>query len=191
MTVLPTVPGGFGTILADPPWAFETYSGAGVPTQAADPYTTLDLDGLKALPVGLCAADACALFMWYSGTHTDQAIALGEAWGFAFKRSEVFIWVKAKHGVRPKIGMGHWTRNGAECCALFTRGAPAVLSHDVEQVIFCGRGAHSEKPWQTYELIERLVAGPYLELFARTTRANWQAWGNQVGVRDGLFGDAA
>jgi hypothetical protein len=28
--------------------------------------------------------------------------------------------------------------------------------------------------------IERLVAGPYLELFARTTRPGWDSWGNQT-----------
>ena len=43
---------------------------------------------------------------------------------------------------------------------------------------------HSRKPEQTYERIEKLVDGPYLELFARKTKPNWDSWGNQVGLFD-------
>ena len=32
--------------------------------------------------------------------------------------------------------------------------------------------------------IEKLVDGPYLELFARKTKPNWDSWGNQVGLFD-------
>jgi N6-adenosine-specific RNA methylase IME4 len=31
-----------------------------------------------------------------------------------------------------------------------------------------------------HERIERLVAGPYCELFARQTRPNWDCWGNEI-----------
>ena len=46
------------------------------------------------------------------------------------------------------------------------------------------RREHSRKPEQTYERIERLVDGPYLELFARKTNNNWDSWGDQVGLFD-------
>ncbi|AEQ52028.1 type II DNA modification methyltransferase, putative [Pelagibacterium halotolerans B2] len=39
---------------------------------------------------------------------------------------------------------------------------------------------HSRKPDEQYELIESCSKGPYLELFARGTRANWTYWGNQA-----------
>ena len=178
--------GPFGCILADPPWNFETFSGdSAVPTQADDPYPTMTREDLLALPVAAVAAPDCALIMWASGTHTDQAIDLGRAWGFRFIRSELFVWVKSREGYRPNLGMGYWTRNGAEIALLFTRGKPKPLSHAVEQLIFCPRGSHSAKPDQQYDAIEALVAGPYLELFARSRRPNWSAWGNQVGIRDG------
>src|SRR5215831_479436 len=38
----------------------------------------------------------------------------------------------------------------------------------------------ARKPDCVYERIERLVAGPYLELFARRRRRGWYAWGNEV-----------
>jgi N6-adenosine-specific RNA methylase IME4 len=42
---------------------------------------------------------------------------------------------------------------------------------------------HSRKPDETYARIERLLPGPYLELFARQSRPAWDGFGDQ----DGLF----
>ena len=41
-------------------------------------------------------------------------------------------------------------------------------------------GAILADPPGTHERIERLVAGPYLELFARQRRAGWDVWGNET-----------
>jgi hypothetical protein len=46
------------------------------------------------------------------------------------------------------------------------------------------RREHSRKPEVVHERIERLVEGPYLELFARASRPGWDAWGNQSGLFD-------
>ena len=43
---------------------------------------------------------------------------------------------------------------------------------------------HSRKPDCVRDRIERLVGGPYLELFARETKANWDSLGNQNGLFD-------
>jgi N6-adenosine-specific RNA methylase IME4 len=44
-------------------------------------------------------------------------------------------------------------------------------------------GRHSEKPIAAYEIIERTFpALPKIELFARTQRSGWSAWGNEVGT---------
>ncbi|MCW0218337.1 MAG: MT-A70 family methyltransferase, partial [Prosthecobacter sp.] len=39
---------------------------------------------------------------------------------------------------------------------------------------------HSRKPDEQYEIIEACSPGPYVELFARGTRQNWEVWGNQA-----------
>jgi hypothetical protein len=39
---------------------------------------------------------------------------------------------------------------------------------------------HSRKPDEQYALIEACSPGPYLELFARGTRAGWTTWGHQA-----------
>lgn len=185
-------PGPFGCILADPPWAFRTYSGKHcTPHRGAhDHYITTRTDALSEIPLAPVVAKDAALFMWVVDSHLEEAFQLGRAWGFEFKTC-AFVWVKSKPGGYPHIGMGYWTRKQTEQCWLFTRGSPKRLGKGVEQIIHCPRGAHSAKPEQQYGLIERLVGGPYLEMFARTTKPGWTAWGNQVGARDdSLFAGA-
>lgn len=48
------------------------------------------------------------------------------------------------------------------------------------QLILGPRREHSRKPDDIYDRIKRLLPGPYLELFARTSgRPGWTAWGDQ------------
>jgi N6-adenosine-specific RNA methylase IME4 len=48
------------------------------------------------------------------------------------------------------------------------------------QIIMAPVGAHSAKPDEARRRIERLVLGPYLELFARQKTDGWFAWGNEI-----------
>ncbi|MGB3042474.1 MAG: MT-A70 family methyltransferase [Xanthobacteraceae bacterium] len=167
--------GPFGAVLADPPWSFRTYGGKEVaPARAEQPYSVMSLTDLKALPVGDVAARDAILFMWTVSHLQDEATDLARAWGFTSK-SVAFIWDKGR------VGMGYWTRQEAEICKLYTRGKPKRLHADVRQIIRAPRREHSRKPDEQYGRIERLVAGPYLELFARQSWPGWVAWGNQVG----------
>jgi N6-adenosine-specific RNA methylase IME4 len=38
---------------------------------------------------------------------------------------------------------------------------------------------HSRKPDEFYDIIEGCSPGPYLELFARYKRPDWDQWGNE------------
>jgi N6-adenosine-specific RNA methylase IME4 len=84
----------------------------------------------------------------------------------------------------PFAGLGYWTRANTEPCLLATRGKPKRLNADVRQGIIAPRREHSRKPEGIHFRIERLVAGPYVELFARETRPGWDCWGNEVGKFD-------
>jgi N6-adenosine-specific RNA methylase IME4 len=55
---------------------------------------------------------------------------------------------------------------------------------DVRRLVVEKRREHSRKPDCVRERIERLVAGPYLELFARETKEGWDRWGNQSALFD-------
>ncbi|MNQ97153.1 hypothetical protein D3C85_1127850 [compost metagenome] len=76
--------------------------------------------------------------------------------------------------------MGYWTRKQAEICIMFTRGKPRRIGKGVRQIIEAPRREHSRKPDETHDRVQALVAGPYLELFARQPRAGWAVWGNQT-----------
>lgn len=185
--------GHYGVILCDPPWAFQTYSGKkATPHRCAeDHYKTMTFAEMKDLPVGDWAAKDCALFMWVVGSHLDEAIKLGEAWGFTMK-TDAFYWFKQKlinaeqidmftgDIAPPRISMGYYTRKQVEPVFLFTKGKPKRQSKGVRQVILAPTREHSRKPDQQYDRIEELMKGPYLELFARTQRPGWDVWGNQV-----------
>lgn len=181
--------GHFKAIYADPPWHFRTFDGdSAVPTLAGDPYGTMTLDDMKALPVGYLAAADCLLVMWVVSSHVPQAIDLAAAWGFTY-RSLGPIWAKTRFPGQSEmfddappceIGMGYWFRQQAEITLVFGKGSPTRLNADVRQMIFDGRRQHSRKPDCVHGRIERLVAGPYLELFARAPREGWTVWGNET-----------
>ena len=112
--------------------------------------------------------------------------------GFSFK-TVAFYWAKTNIKVDLKklsaekdffTGLGYWTRANCEQCLMGTIGNPKRLSKDVRRLIIDKRREHSRKPEEIYSRIERLVEGPYLELFARKTKKNWDSWGDQVGLFD-------
>ena len=167
----------FSVIYADLLWAFEVYSGKGKQRSAERYYDTSSLEAIKALPVSQLAADGCALFLWGVCPELPGALAVIEAWGFEYKTFG-FLWVKQNPGGKGLFtGMGYWTRANPEFCLLATRGSPRRLAMDVHQIIVAPVGEHSSKPGEARARIERLLAGPYLELFARGTAGGWTAWG--------------
>lgn len=164
----------YGAILADPPWRFETWSDNGRDRSPERHYPTMTIEEICALPVPTIAAEDCALFLWAHTALLPDAFRVIEAWGFSYK-TKAFNWVKDGH-----YGNGYWTRQRAEDCLLATRGRPQRLNADVDQVIIGARAEHSAKPEDTAARIERLVPGPYIELFARRRRDGWDRWGNEI-----------
>ena len=185
--------GKYGAILCDPPWSFKTWSvfkplSSGGTTRAVERYyKTMDAKDLAGLPVRDIAEENCSLFLWICWPSLVEAMALIDAWGFTYKTC-AFSWMKARASQIDmfredndvQVGLGYWTRANSEVCLLATRGKPKRLNADVRQGIIEPRREHSRKPDCVYERIERLVEGPYLELFARTQRPGWTAWGNET-----------
>jgi N6-adenosine-specific RNA methylase IME4 len=178
----------YGAILADPPWRFRTYNEKGrnrcpdwkrFKNSSAKHYETMSIDEIAALPVAKVATADCVLFLWATWPMLPQALNLIVDWGFLYK-TLAFDWMKAHPGAAPQMGLGYWTRSCSEICLLATRGKPARLHADVRAGIIEPRREHSRKPDCVHARIERLVAGPYLELFARRPRAGWTVWGDQI-----------
>ena len=198
---------GYGCIYADPPWQFSLRSEKGMgrspdgivarpfgerSNYAERHYKTMPLEEIMALPIGALAAKDAVLFLWAVDPMLPQAIMVGERWGFTYK-TVGFVWAKQRRTTSKRgrdqddqwhkefpMGTGYWTRANPELCLLFTRGAPKRLSAAIRKLVVAPRREHSRKPDEVRDSIQRLVAGPYLELFARTAAAGWDAWGNQV-----------
>lgn len=175
-------------ILADPPWRFRTWNkatavkrraGAGTNVCASVHYNTLSIEELMKIPVADVASDNCCLFIWSCWPTILDTLQVIKSWGFEYKTC-AFDWMKARDG-KLLMGMGYWTRANTEPCLLATRGKPKRVHADVRQAILEPRREHSRKPDCVHGRIERLVSGPYLELFARQKRANWTVRGDEVG----------
>ena len=147
----------------------------------------MDIDEIAALPVAEAAAEDCVLFCWGIWVMLPQALRIIEAWGFEYKTC-AFNWVKAdltqidlfRDSEEGQLGLGYWVRQNSEFCLLATRGSPKRNAANVRQGLIERRREHSRKPDCVHDRIERLVAGPYLELFARQSRPGWTSWGNET-----------
>jgi N6-adenosine-specific RNA methylase IME4 len=130
--------------------------------------------------VGELAAGDCALFLWVTDPFLDQGLATLRAWGFRYA-SVAFHWAKTtKHG-KWHFGTGYGTRANVETCLLGMMGDMRLpKDRSVRRLVVDKVREHSRKPDRIAADIERLYDGPYLEMFARTTRPNWTAWGNQT-----------
>ncbi|MBU6427366.1 DNA methyltransferase [Patescibacteria group bacterium] len=191
----------FKVILADPPWGFKTWWSErstktpspkrkfSYPSRATSPsYEVMQENDLNALPVSDLAADDCVLFLWICWPVLEWSLRLIHEWGFEYKTCG-FAWIKAnarqielfEEEIQAHMTLGYWTRSNSEVCLLATRGKPKRRSGNVRQGIIEPRREHSRKPDCVYERIERLVEGPYIELFARSTRKNWTSWGLETG----------
>lgn len=184
----------YGAILIDPPWRFETWNkqttvqargSTSTYTSASVHYETMTHQEIYELPVADLAADDCALFCWACWPMFPEALKAVSSWGFTFKTMG-FVWVKGEglpmwpDDIKTRMGMGYWTRANTEPCILATRGKPKRLHADVRQVILDRNREHSRKPDEIYSRIERLVDGPYLEMFARQKWPDWDVWGNET-----------
>lgn len=174
----------YDVILADPPWAFRVWDkDTGSARSASAHYPTQTIEDICAFPVRDLAAKNCALFLWAVWPSLFENVPrVLDAWGFKYKTA-AWIWVKSlKSGSGFATGMGYYTRANSEPCILAIRGNMPVAHRDVLAVIHSPRRAHSQKPDEQYDKIERLYPSmKYLELFARNkNRPGWDFFGNEI-----------
>ena len=198
---LPT--GSFATVIADPPWDYSTKLSGGGTTGyspvhhsrggtrgAPNHYNTLSLDDLRELPVCDIVAEQAHLYLWTTGAFMVEAHEVAEAWGFSPKG--VIPWIKlsrewlarvtteARISAGVRMGMGRYVRWCSEFVLFGVRGKLPAMRNDVLGVIHAVQRGHSEKPAELYELVERVSPPPRIELFARSCRPGYIAWGDQV-----------
>lgn len=181
ITPLPTVEGGFKTVLADPPWRFTNRTGKAAPEhRRLDRYSTMTLPHIKDLPVGDVVADNAHLYLWVPNALLPDGLTVMEAWGFRYVSN--IVWAKRrKDGGPDGRGVGFYFRNVTELILFGVRGSMRTLAPARRQVnmLETRKREHSRKPDEQYDLIESCSPGPFLEMFARHSRKDWTVWGDE------------
>lgn len=178
---LPTIEGGFQTVLADPPWRFSNRTGKVAPEhRRLDRYGTMDLESIKALPVNDVTAKNAHLYLWVPNALLLEGIEVLQAWGFRYVSN--IIWAKRrKDGGPDGRGVGFYFRNVTEPILFGVKGSMRTLApaRSTVNMLETRKREHSRKPDEQYDLIESCSPGPYLEMFARYAQPGWTAWGNE------------
>lgn len=178
---LPTIDGGFQTVLADPPWRFSNRTGKVAPEhRRLDRYSTMELQDISDLPVQDVVAKNAHLYLWVPNALLPEGLKVMEAWGFRYVSN--IVWAKRrKDGGPDGRGVGFYFRNVTELLLFGVRGSMRTLAPARSQVnmIETRKREHSRKPDEQYPLIEACSPGPYLEMFARYPQPGWVAWGDE------------
>jgi N6-adenosine-specific RNA methylase IME4 len=172
----------YDIIICDPPWDYAgqtQHGGKGHSDSgsALKHYPTMKLQEMidTIHPIDVAAND-CLLFMWATWPHLDQAIKLGEGWGFKYVHTP-FVWVK------DKVNPGFYTMTSTEIVLCFKRGKIPTPrgTRNERQVVNAPRTRHSEKPREIQDRISRMFpTQKKLEMFAREPYNGWDCWGNEV-----------
>lgn len=179
----------YSCLMADPPWTFKDTSTRLAPDYEGPQrmserrYHVMTLGDICAMGewIRFLTTTDAFLFLWAPGALIldGQAQRVARAWGFEPK--QVWDWVKLDKSGKPRIGGGHYARLVTEYMLLCRKGKATVKVRNENNLIMEQRREHSEKPDEAYRKIERLVDGPYLELFARRQWSPlWDVWGNEI-----------
>lgn len=165
----------FSCILADPPWQQPTV-GRFKNTRASRPdritYPTMPLDEICRMGVGDLAEEGCHLWLWTTNAFLRQAFDVMDAWGFKYLTT--ITWVKPSGLGAYFVSRTQHLLFGYKNRCLFPMGRYKPT------VFFATPPRHSEKPEESFKLIESVSPSPRLELFSRRKRDGWDCWGNEV-----------
>lgn len=166
-----TPDGRYQVIVSDPPWKYDSRA-EDTSHRGKNQYPDMTTDEICALPVMSLAQEDCILWLWTTNAFMADAYLCLDAWGFEAKT--ILTWDKQK------LGLGDWLRNVTEHCILAVRGRPVVALTNQTTLISEARREHSRKPESFYALVEELCPGSKLEMFSRTPRSGWAAWGAET-----------
>jgi N6-adenosine-specific RNA methylase IME4 len=181
VSAIPSVRGGFGTIIIDSPWLYDD-QGSRMATERAvgAGYRGMPDSAILALPVGQRAARDAHLYCWATDAHLHLALHCVERWGFRFVQG--IIWGKrtSRAGAH-RIAGGHYFRHVHEYVLFAVRGQAPAARHDLISRFDAVNAGHSRKPDALHAVAEEMSPGPHrLEIFARRRIAGWVTWGDQI-----------
>jgi N6-adenosine-specific RNA methylase IME4 len=180
-------------ICCDPPWAFNDKLKQSKTKRGAEAnYSTMSIDEIKSLNISLISEDDSILALWCPSSLLQEGLDVIKAWGFKFKQT--VIWVKTKQKPEKEkinnyndlekilaFGMGNIFRGTHEVCLIGTRGkiSKKILNRSLRTVFFHPATKHSQKPETFQDMLEQLMTGNKIEIFARRDRVGWVCLGNE------------
>lgn len=182
--------GQYRLLYCDPPWKYEMYGKDGYEKSPDKHYDCMSNEELLSLrdDVLFATQPNSVMFMWAVWPKLPFALELMKTWGFTFKTGGA--WHKKTKHDKTGFGTGYIVRSACEPWLIGTYGDAEILNRSTrniiedENIIEAKIREHSRKPDCTYEIIEKLFPGPYLELFARNTRDGWESCGNEINKFD-------
>jgi len=154
-----TLPLGYRTIVADPPW--DHSDGTGVDVRNGGnvthlPYQTMTLEEIAALPVYSLSDNVdhdAHLYLWTTSRFLPDAFGIVEAWGFRY--TATLVWCKASRG---------WSTGGQ-------------FQNNVEFVLFANRPKRVSRP-------DALMVTTYLADAAEAAGVSREAVNAAMGTSD-------
>ena len=164
--------GPYRVIVIDPPWGYEIASEE-LSIRGVWPYPTMSVAEIAATDVASIAHEDCILWLWTTNYHMQVVFDLLKAWGFGHRT--ILTWAK------DKMGAGDWLRGQTEHAVMAIRGKPVVQMVDQTTLLHAPVRAHSQKPPEFYDFVEKLCPAPrYADLFSRYRHSDrWDCHGDE------------
>lgn len=163
----------FATIVVDPPWDYteEELSDMDAFGRALPTYVSMTTEQIMKTPVANFADEDCHIYLWITNRLLPRGFSLLKEWGFRYVTC--LTWCK------PSFGMGNYFRGSTEQILFGVKGSQPLKRKNAGTWFQADRGpnGHSSKPVGFYDLVESCSPGPFLEVFARSGREGWAAYG--------------
>ncbi len=196
----PLIPLAYDLVLMDLPTRFETHTP--YESEKGAQYPTMSDAWIQSLPISNLASGNTLFVIWSTMPKLKKTLEWMDHWGIEYVTSGA--WHKKTVNGKTAGGTGMVLQSKAEIYIIGRIGRPeylkrpqsglietietrdplydAALRTEVPEVIEAVRREHSRKPDEMYDILDALMGTDIrrCELFARTQRPGWDAWGNQT-----------
>lgn len=182
----------FSTTVADPPWPYrssgdhlrashdnrpQSWDSHANSAGSAKRYGAMSIEEICNLQPSV--AKNAHLYLWTTNSFLVEAHEVARAWGFEPKT--ILTWVKVRPDGLPSCKAGYYYRGATEHVVFGVRGSLRLRTKKaIPNVLLLPRLPHSVKPQEFFDMVKKLSPPFHLEMFARTKRPGWFAWGNEV-----------
>lgn len=177
----PLVPFSYDLGVLDLPWLFKLRSAKGEAKSPQAHYRCLPDHVLAAMPFEQLFTAHSLQLWWCTSPMINRQLAVIAARGFRF--ITMGAWVKTSSSGAIAFGTGYRLRGSFEPFVVTSFGSPPLGARNVRSVFLALKRRHSEKPDEIYAIAERMHprAMRRVDVFSRTDRPGWTAWGDEAG----------